>query len=188
MPQKPPFDDLPLRKDGPPGNAWGLFGPSDECGMLNLLTPEKTQAAAAEIKTGIRISTDWPLDAMARPCFGRAPFKQTIKNKAPREVNDDTLEFNTQSSSQWDGFRHYAYQDSRVYFNGRSLGDVLEGTVNGIHGATHIHIFSSYTCTDRKQHGLTTEASLAAASSSTTPPGPTRKTSPSTTSPQPPLQ
>lgn len=78
---------------------------------------------------------------MARPCFGRAPFRQTIKNKAPREVNDDTLEFNTQSSSQWDGFRHYAYQDARVYFGGRTLGDVLGGTGIGIHGATSYRIY-----------------------------------------------
>jgi hypothetical protein len=25
--------------------------------------------------------------------------------------NDDILHFNTQSSTQWDGFRHFSYQD-----------------------------------------------------------------------------
>jgi len=34
----PPFDSLPLAKDGPHGNAWGRFGADDELGMLNLLT------------------------------------------------------------------------------------------------------------------------------------------------------
>ena len=111
---KPSFDDLPLRKDGPHGNAWGLFGPDDECGMLNLLTPERTTAAAREIVDGVRVSTDWPIDRMSQPCFGRAQFQHQIKNKAPRSVNDDTLVFNTQISSQWDGFRHYGYQKEKL--------------------------------------------------------------------------
>ncbi|KAL3473412.1 hypothetical protein BJX99DRAFT_248958 [Aspergillus californicus] len=133
MPPLPPFDSLPLRKDGPPGNAWGLFGEKDECGMLNLLTAEKTSAATQEIKDGVRIPTDLPLDYMSKPCFGRAAFEQTIKNKAPRAVNDDTLSFNTQISSQWDGFRHYGYQHTKRYFNGYRLEDLLGSTVNGIH-------------------------------------------------------
>ncbi|KAJ5156599.1 hypothetical protein N7492_009402 [Penicillium capsulatum] len=133
MPSRPAFDSLPLRKDGPPGNAWGLFGDQDQCGTLNLLTPETTSCAAQEIKEGIRIPTDLALDFMSRPCFGRAAFQQAIKNKAPRAVNDDTLTFNTQSSSQWDGFRHYAFQASKEYFNGHKLEDLLTTKVNGIH-------------------------------------------------------
>lgn len=134
MHSKPAFDSLPLRKDGPRGNAWGLFGDDDECGMLNLLTAETTISAAQEIRTGMRISTDWPLDQMAKPCFGRAAFSQTIKNKAPRAVNDDTLQFNTQISSQWDGLRHYGYQAEQLYFNGHTLDELMTTKVNGIHG------------------------------------------------------
>jgi hypothetical protein len=67
--------------------------------MLNRLTPEIVSAASQEIKTGICIPTDLPLNFMSMPCFGRVPFEQTIKNKALREVNDDTLHFNTQGSS-----------------------------------------------------------------------------------------
>lgn len=103
----PPFEDLPLRKNGPPGNAWGRFGDHDELGMLNLLTPDVVAAAAKEIKSGVRISLDWSLNKPSYPSFGRNPFKHTIKNKHPRSVNDDLLEFNTQCSSQWDGLRHY---------------------------------------------------------------------------------
>lgn len=128
------FNDLPLCKDGPPGNAWGLFGKSDECGMLNRLTPEVVNAASKEIQDGVRVPTDLPLDFMSNPCFGRAPFQQTIKNKAPRSVNDDTLVFNTQISTQWDGFRHYGYQEGKKWFNNHTLEDLLETKVNGIHG------------------------------------------------------
>lgn len=104
----PAFDALTLSKDGPKGNAWGLFGPSDQLGMLNLLTPKTVAAAAAkEIREGVRISLDWPLNKPSFPSFGRDPYKHRIVNKAPRTVNDDVLTFNTQCSSQWDGFRHY---------------------------------------------------------------------------------
>ena len=103
----PKFEDLPLDPNGPVGNAWGLFGQNDQLGMLNLLTPRTVAAAAQEIKDGIRISLDWPLNKPSTPNFNRAVFRQEISNKAPRCVNDDMLAFNTQSSSQWDGFRHY---------------------------------------------------------------------------------
>jgi hypothetical protein len=105
--QTPFFDKLPLQKNGPRGNAWRLFGDGDELGMLNRLTPENTIAAAKEIVHGIRVSTDWCLDQSTFPSFGRGPFEQKIHHRAPRAVNDDILIFNTQSSSQWDGFRHF---------------------------------------------------------------------------------
>lgn len=109
LPTLPAFDDLTLDPNGPKGNAWGLFGPDNELGMLNLLTPENTaRAAREEIKTGVRISLDWDLTKPEYPSFGRKALQHRMVNKAPREVNDDFLvEMNTQGSSQWDGFRHY---------------------------------------------------------------------------------
>jgi len=107
LPTAPSFDSLPLQKGGPRGNAWGLFGKTDELGMLNRLTPENTLAATKEVKNGIRISIDWALNQPKVPCFNRAPFHQHIHHKTPRTVNDDILTLNTQSSSQWDGFRHF---------------------------------------------------------------------------------
>lgn len=104
---KPPFDQLPLQIDGPPGNAWGLFGRDDELGMLNLITPESVLQASKNIRHGIRVSTDLPLDKFRPPINNRAPFHQEIRSKTPRPSNDDVLTLNTQAASQWDGFRHY---------------------------------------------------------------------------------
>lgn len=132
--QKPAFEQLPLRKDGPHGNAWGRWGDQDELGTLNLLTPEVTAAAAKEIKDGVRISVDWPLNSMSVPCFGRSCLEHTISKKGERTVNDDILTLNTQSSSQWDGFRHYGYQKEKVYYNGITQEDVMTTKKNGIHG------------------------------------------------------
>lgn len=79
--------------------------------MLNRLTPSNTQAAAKEIVHGVRVSTDWALDNPKFPGFGRAKFEHKIIAKTPRTVNDDEVKLNTQSSSQWDGFRHYGELD-----------------------------------------------------------------------------
>ncbi|KPM38458.1 hypothetical protein AK830_g8091 [Neonectria ditissima] len=128
QPSLPPFDDLPLDKSGPLGNAWGLWGPDDQLGMLNLLTPETVAAAAAEIREGIRISLDWPLDRISHPPFGRIPFNHRILNKAPMVMNDDVVSFNTQSSTQWDGFRHYGYQRIGQFYRGHKQEDFAPGS------------------------------------------------------------
>lgn len=104
----PSFDDLTLDPSGPKGNSWGLFGKDNQIGMLNLLTSELVRKSASEeIRDGVRFALDWKLDALHKPAFGRQLFEKKIVNKAPRLVNDDVLVFNTQSSTQWDGFRHY---------------------------------------------------------------------------------
>lgn len=48
---------------------------------------------------------------------------------------DDRLELNTQASTQWDGFRHWAFEDGRHY-NGLSQKEIESGTSirNGIQG------------------------------------------------------
>lgn len=136
-PSRPPFQDLPLDKNGPPGNAWGLYGPNDELGALNMITPSAVKAAAQEIQTGDRVSLDWYLNLPSHPSFNRPSFSWKMKNKehpdgAKRTVNDDHLDFNTQGSSQWDGFRHYGYQSAKKYYGGRSQQDLESSEVIGI--------------------------------------------------------
>ncbi|GKZ19696.1 hypothetical protein AbraIFM66951_003680 [Aspergillus brasiliensis] len=130
----PSFDNLTLDPSGPPGNAWGLFGPANnDLGILNLLTPETVrQAATEEIRDGVRISLDLPLDRVRHSSFGRKPFVQELINKAPRFVNDDVLTFNTQTSTQWDGFRHYGNQKHGCWFNGHCLEELKSSSVLGI--------------------------------------------------------
>ena len=49
------FESLPLRPNDPPYSAWGLWGDDDECGALNLLTPEVAKKALAEAENGLVI-------------------------------------------------------------------------------------------------------------------------------------
>ena len=46
---------------------WGRWGPDDQLGALNLITPEVTTAAASLVRTGRRVSCARPLDTTASP-------------------------------------------------------------------------------------------------------------------------
>ncbi|CDM37773.1 hypothetical protein DTO013E5_6303 [Penicillium roqueforti] len=127
------FDSLPLDPTGPRGNAWGRFGQDDQLGTLNLLTPERVVEAAKEIKTGVRISLDWPLSMPSYPSFNRNPFKHELILRSPNCIHDDTLAFNSQGSTQWDGFRHYANQKSRQFYNGHTTEEIESSDIIGIH-------------------------------------------------------
>lgn len=51
------FSELPMDKNGPHGNAWGLWGVDDQLGTLNYLTDEVVKRAAKEeFRTGKRVS------------------------------------------------------------------------------------------------------------------------------------
>lgn len=131
-PQRPPFSSLPIDKSGPPGNAWGLYGAKDELGSLNLLTPQTVAAAAKEIRTGERVSLDWTLSNPSPPFFDREALHVNMYQRGSRPVNDDVITMNTQCGTQWDGFRHYAYQKTRKYYGGRTREELQSSRTIGI--------------------------------------------------------
>ncbi|KAL8822742.1 MAG: hypothetical protein Q9191_006528 [Dirinaria sp. TL-2023a] len=133
----PRFDQLPLNKGDPPYSAWGLYGMKDQLGTLNRLTDDIVlKTAKQEIQTGYRISLNWPLDAQNKPGFNRQRFHKDIIQHTSRTGNDDVWTMNTQSSSQWDGLRHFAYQKEQKFYNGVTLGQIHDGSnVNGIHAS-----------------------------------------------------
>lgn len=107
MSDLPAYDDLPVRADAPPGSSWGVWGEpgSDVLGALNLLTPARVVRAAALIRTGQVFALNLSMDLPGPPLFGRAGFTHEVTGAA--WTHDDVLhDWNTQSSSQWDGFRH----------------------------------------------------------------------------------
>jgi hypothetical protein len=63
-------------------------------------------AASKEIKTGEIIPVNLPLDCPKQPAFGREVFKHEIKVLVENIAYDDLYTMNTQSGTQWDGFRH----------------------------------------------------------------------------------
>ncbi|KAI9669389.1 MAG: hypothetical protein M1831_000425 [Alyxoria varia] len=135
----PAFSELPLKRQDPPYSAWALYGDDDELGTLNRLTDGVVASAAKEIKSGKRISLDLPLNVQGDiPLFGRHTFSKSLIHKKPRIVNDDVWTFNTQSSSQWDGLRHFAYQNEQKFYNGATLKDIHDDPdgILGIHASS----------------------------------------------------
>jgi len=115
---------LPHIAGTPKDNAW-FWGGHDELGRLNLLTPQRIVKATQEnVKTGESVSLDLPLNVPGPAFFGRKGLKHRIKTIAPGAF-DDELAFNTQSSSQWDGFRHFAHPKYECHYNGVLSDEIM---------------------------------------------------------------
>lgn len=104
----PSYAELPVAAGAPPHSAWGLWGPEDRLGCLNLLGPDQVRRAATTVRSGESIGLDAPLDVFSPPLFGRSPYTHEVAEVgAGGDIRDETLSgLNTQASSQWDGFRH----------------------------------------------------------------------------------
>lgn len=136
----PTYDNLPPVDGMPAGCAWGVFdkpgGPKDVYGTLNHLTPAVVAAAAAEVRDGVSISLNWPLTALNHiPLPGRKNTTHTVHTLGEQGTSsaiglDDELDFNTQSSSQWDSYVHWAHQPTGLSYNG------FRATVENVGGAT----------------------------------------------------
>lgn len=138
----PSYHELTHVKGMPKGCAWGLWdrdGERDQCGTLNLLTPEVVKQAREEIEQGISVSLNLPIQLPSPPAFGREKADHHIKCLEPEMgalkmiIYEDLLHINTQSGSQWDGFKHYPHQASRKFYHGQDSADVPSSTDNGIH-------------------------------------------------------
>jgi hypothetical protein len=114
----------PYRLLTPP--ASDRTGQKDVFGCLNLLTPAVVRAAYAEARDGVAISLNHGLELVQAP-VGRThtahkvlSWAHDIAPAAMPHIHalDDELSFNTQTSSQWDGFLHYAHQASGLGYNG----------------------------------------------------------------------
>lgn len=130
----PTFAELPIKPEYPPHSAWGVFGDDDQIGTLNLLTPERVAAAARLVQTGQVFALNWELEQPSPPLFNRAALRHTI-NRRRKNVFDDVYDnFNTQSSSQWDGLRHFGHRQYGFY-NGVTEEQIADETNprNGIH-------------------------------------------------------
>lgn len=101
----PSYDRLPVIPNAPPHSSWGVWGPDDVFGCLNLLSPEKVIAAARLVRTGKVFALNWPMELPDPALFGRrSPEHRVLSGGAWQD--DELNRWNTQSSTQWDGFRH----------------------------------------------------------------------------------
>ena len=108
----------------PPGSNWGDFGPDDQNGRLNLLTPEKVRQGIAEVKEGLTFCLSLPLDLpggnLLNPRRHPPVLRPTVRNGKPNlnyklvadnarhsdVISDDLVLMHLQYSTQWDSFAH----------------------------------------------------------------------------------
>jgi hypothetical protein len=103
----PSYDQLPASDGKPKGSSWALWGEGDVLGTLNLLTPERVQRAAGCIRRGVVFSLNPPMHEPHPPLFERPAFRHEVEWLANDVGHDEQIHgWNTQSSAQWDGFRH----------------------------------------------------------------------------------
>jgi hypothetical protein len=103
----PSYQDLRRRTDAPPGSSWHVFGPGDQLGAVNNLTPATVVAAARLIRTGQVFNLDYPLNTFVpSPAGTRPATEHHIFANNPNHRDDWLDSFYLQSTSQIDGLRH----------------------------------------------------------------------------------
>ena len=149
----------PRWKLRPEGSNWGDFGPDDQNGRMNLITPERRLEAAKEIKVGKCFTLSLPLDLPGGIAFGghRKPpilYPTQFPNDDPSfeggsvlynlplgigtddpkgVVCDDAVLLHTQYSTQWDSFAHWGMK-----FDGDGEGKEQIVYYNGYKAGEHI--------------------------------------------------
>jgi hypothetical protein len=139
----------PRWKRRPPGSNWGDFGPNDQRGRINLLTPEKVLQGIAEVKHGLTFCLSLPLDLPGGNGLNPRRFppvlRPTLRNGAPNFVCDDGTHsdvfcddltvMHLQYSTQWDSLAHVGSlfdadgdgRPERVFYNGFRGGEDIKG-------------------------------------------------------------
>ena len=117
-------------KQRPSGSTWGDWGPDDELGRINLLTPDKVLEGVREVEAGISFSLSLPLDypggtalnqrrrpPRLSPTEDMAGNPATFFNVRMRDMDegddryvdvwvDDEVTLSLQYSTQWDSLAH----------------------------------------------------------------------------------
>lgn len=102
------------------------------------MTPTRVKAAASEIKTGESAPLDLPSNVPAQPAFGRKVFEHEIKALYEERAYDDIYHMNTQSGTQWDGFRHVAHQPTTTFYNNTKSADFTKGNEQSHKCSVHL--------------------------------------------------
>ena len=152
----------------PKGANWGEFGPDDQLGRMNLVTPEARMEGIREVRTGRAFNLSLPLDypggnvlhpQRGAPLFSFAQrgegfnYNYRLSAGCPcftDVVCDEAVTLFTQYSSQWDGLAHYGSmfdvdgtgEKVPVYYNGYRGGVDIVGPGERSHdlGASRLGI------------------------------------------------
>jgi hypothetical protein len=111
----PTYAELPVVAGAPPGSSWGVWGEDDKFGTLNLQTPERARRAAESVRSGRWFALNLPFELPDPPLYNRARVRHEVTGELGGGHDDLLHDWNTQSSTQWDGFRHFAHRSHGHY-------------------------------------------------------------------------
>lgn len=143
-------------KNRPEGSNWGDFGPDDQRGCLNYITPANVMKGIQEVREGLSFCLSLPLDY---PGGNGVNVRRHPPKLRPTErdgdqylnfplgrlrpgcvdvLSDDIVEMSLQYSTQWDSLAHVgALFDAngdglpeRVYYNGYRPNEHVVGPVD----------------------------------------------------------
>jgi kynurenine formamidase len=125
----PSYDDLPrIQKLGMP-HSWAFFGPGDQFGTLNFLTPEIVADAAHSVRTGEVVALSLPVSEPSPPLFGREPMRHT-QFDIDRNTKDDVVDnYFPQGSTQWDGFYHVRAREFGYFGGVEAVTDPVDASL-----------------------------------------------------------
>ncbi len=104
----------------PFGTNWGKWGPKDQFGTLNYITPEVVAEAGKLVKTGQVFNLAQDLKPNTPGWVGRTyrhTFDYILPTISPEGgvgAADDAIQMHLQYSTQWDGLPHF-YFDGKMY-------------------------------------------------------------------------
>jgi kynurenine formamidase len=142
-------------KRRPEGSTWGDFGPDDQLGRLNLVTPEKVLQGISEVKIGktfcLSLPLDYPGGNIINPRRHPPELRPTQRDGRPLMnfplrcvdptaldiVCDDQVVLTLQYSTQWDSLAHVGQMfdadgdgiPEDVFYNGHRAGTDIVGPV-----------------------------------------------------------
>jgi kynurenine formamidase len=115
-------------------HSWGLWGADDVFGCLNRLTADTVLAARDCVRRGAVFPLNWDIALPEPGLFERPSLRHELVHAAEAmPLNDVISDWNTQSSSQWDGFRHVTWAGHGQY-NGLDRHGVHHWARRGIVG------------------------------------------------------
>jgi len=140
----------------PPGGHWGEFGPDDQRGRMNLVTPQKVLEGIAEVREGRTFCLSLPLDVPGGDTLnprrvpprryaalrdgqskGQQGFCWSYAGEDPEltdVVNDDVVLMSLQYSTQWDSLAHIGSR-----FDADGDGEAEAVFYNGFRAGEHVH-------------------------------------------------
>ncbi len=110
---------------------WGRWGPDDERGTLNYITPERVCAAAALVRSGRTVSLAIPINTVASPDNPRPPLHYMVQthdvpvvSSEPRFAMDFfATEFHGDCHTHMDALCHVSYRGK--LYNGQMAASVI---------------------------------------------------------------